>query len=299
MCLAVDAVNIDQRQSRSCKGPAQSVSLVLVWQIFRSLARHLLLFSFRVVRFCMVPTFGSLFAGIGGFDLGFERAGMKCAWQVENDPYAIRVLEKHWPEVRRCKDVREFPPMPSREWEVDIICGGFPCQDISVAGKGQGLSGPQSSLWFEFLRTIRVLRPKIAVIENVAAILVRGIDELLVGLAKSGYDAEWDVLPAYSFGAAHERERVFIIAYSQSERGIKNVRDGSCFGAGAGAISGFMDCHVHCLEELEQRLGECSVLRETDGIPCRVDRLEGLGNAVVPQVAEYIGKQLMKIVRPE
>ena len=88
-------------------------------------------------------TFGSLFAGIGGFDLGLERAGMACAWQVEREPYAARVLEKHWPNVRRHDDVCTFPPEEGN-WAVDLICGGFPCQDISVAGKGQALpvSGP-------------------------------------------------------------------------------------------------------------------------------------------------------------
>src|SRR5687767_562507 len=111
-------------------------------------------------------TFGSLFAGIGGFDLGFERAGMRCEWQVEIDPYCRRVLAKHWPDVRRWDDVRTFPP--DGDWGVDVICGGFPCQDISAAGKQAGIEGERSGLWGEYERIIRVLRPRIVVVENVA-----------------------------------------------------------------------------------------------------------------------------------
>ena len=120
-------------------------------------------------------TFGSLFAGIGGFDLGLERAGMRCEWQVEIDPYARAVLAKHWPEVRRWEDVRTFPPKEG-EWGVDVICGGFPCQDISVAGKGVGLAGARSGLWYEFARIIGEIRPRFVIVENVAALLTRGAD---------------------------------------------------------------------------------------------------------------------------
>ena len=114
--------------------------------------------------------FGSLFCGIGGFDLGLERAGMQCAWQVEIDPYAQKVLAKHWPDVRRHADVCTFPPEEG-DWEVDVICGGFPCQDISYAGKGAGLAGARSGLWYEFARIIGQLRPRYVVVENVAALL--------------------------------------------------------------------------------------------------------------------------------
>src|ERR1700678_4087108 len=103
-------------------------------------------------------TFGSLFCGIGGFDLGLERAGMQCKWQVEIDPYARRVLEKHWPDVRRWDDVRTFPPENWRS-QVDLICGGFPCQDISSAGLRRGITEPQSGLWAQFERIVGELRP--------------------------------------------------------------------------------------------------------------------------------------------
>ncbi len=100
--------------------------------------------------------FGSLFAGIGGFDLGLERAGMECRWQVEIDDYATKVLEKHWPDVKRYRDIRDVNDL---EW-VDLICGGFPCQDISYAGKGAGIEGARSGLWSEYARIIRLVRPR-------------------------------------------------------------------------------------------------------------------------------------------
>src|SRR4051794_35686151 len=118
-------------------------------------------------------TFGSLFAGIGGMDLGLERSGMTCSWQVEIDPFARKVLAKHWPDVRRHDDVRTFPPEPVDGWRVDLIAGGFPCQDISVAGKGAGLDGARSGLWTEIVRTVRLLRPRFLVVENVSALLDR------------------------------------------------------------------------------------------------------------------------------
>lgn len=161
-------------------------------------------------------TFGSLFSGIGGFDLGFERAGLRCAWQVEIDPFCQRVLAKHWPEVPRHGDIKTFPP--EGDWSVDIICGGFPCQDISNAGKREGIDGERSGLWSDMLRVIRVVRPRYVVVENVAALASRGLDRVLGDLAASGFDAEWEVLPAAAFGAPHIRERVFILAYSKHGR---------------------------------------------------------------------------------
>src|SRR3990167_10224394 len=118
-------------------------------------------------------THGSLFSGIGGFDLGFERVGIKTIWQVECEPYCLKVLEQHWPNVRRYTDVRTFlNESPKRP---DILSGGFPCQDISVAGKGAGIvEGTRSGLWSHFHRAISVLRPKFVVVENVSALLFRG-----------------------------------------------------------------------------------------------------------------------------
>jgi DNA (cytosine-5)-methyltransferase 1 len=172
--------------------------------------------------------FGSLFCGIGGFDLGLERAGMQCAWQVEIDPYAQKVLAKHWPDVRRHADVCTFPPEEGN-WEVDVICGGFPCQDISYAGKGAGLAGARSGLWYEFARIIGDLRPRYVIVENVSALLTRGMGEVLGTLASLGYDAEWHVIPASAVGAPHRRDRVWIVAYADGRqvRGFNaDTRDG-------------------------------------------------------------------------
>lgn len=155
-------------------------------------------------------TFGSLFAGIGGFDLGFERAGFECRWQVEIDDYATKILEKHWPKVHRQRDIRECNS--GNLERVDCIIGGFPCQDISYAGRGAGLAGERSGLFFEAVRLVRELQPRAVVLENVAALLTRGLDRVLGTLAEIGYDAQWHCIPAAAVGAPHIRDRVFIIA---------------------------------------------------------------------------------------
>ena len=166
-------------------------------------------------------TFGSLFAGIGGFDLGFERAGLECRWQVEIDDYAVRVLEKHWPKVKRWRDVRTFPsPFRNpRQWEVDVICGGFPCQDISSNNQyKRGINGEQSNLFHQVVRIIRILRPRVVVLENVADLLVRGLDVVLGELAACGFDARWECFPAAAIGNPQRRWRTFVIAYADGER---------------------------------------------------------------------------------
>ena len=162
----------------------------------------------------MKLTFGSLFAGIGGFDLGFERVGFECRWQVEIDNYATKILEKHWPQVHRERDIRECNAANLER--VDCIIGGFPCQDISYAGRGAGLDGERSGLFFEAIRLVRELQPRAIVLENVAALLTRGLDRVLGTLAEIGYDAEWHCIPAAAVGAPHIRDRVFVI-------GIRNM----------------------------------------------------------------------------
>lgn len=157
---------------------------------------------------------GSLFSGIGGFDLGFERAGMRVAWQAECDARALRVLELQWPDVRRYEDVRET----GRGCEpVDVVCGGFPCQDVSVAGRRAGLAGERSGLWFEFHRVLEELRPGWVVVENVPGLLSsnRGRDfaTVLRGLVQLGYSVVWRVLDAQYFGVPQRRRRVFIVGH--------------------------------------------------------------------------------------
>lgn len=160
-------------------------------------------------------TFGSLFSGIGGLDLALEAFGHTPVWQAECDPHARAVLRHHWPAVRCFEDVREIDaqaPPP------EIICGGFPCQDISLAGAGAGIDGPKSGLWSEFARIVRVLRPGIVFVENVAALLGRGLDRVLGDLAALGFNAEWETFLASDVGAPHRRDRLFLLAYSDRER---------------------------------------------------------------------------------
>jgi len=262
----------------------------------------------------MTPTFGSLFAGIGGFDLGFERAGFRCAWQVEIDPFCQRVLAKHWPHVRRWDDVRTFPQGDPEEWRVDVVCGGFPCQDISVAGRGAGIGGERSGLWSEMARVVRVVRPRIVVVENVAALLHRDLGRVLGDLAACGYDAEWDCIPASAVGAPHRRDRVFVVAHAVRRGGGWAVakREGPSHGlqgdaCGHGEAGQVADSVGHRLERLFQAGPEAGatlrggggwwateprVGRVVDGVPSRVDRLRGLGNAVVPQVAEWLARRV-------
>ncbi len=223
-------------------------------------------------------TFGSLFSGIGGMDLGLERAGWECRWQVEIDPYCSRVLAKHWPDVPRYGDIRtvtgdELAP-------VDLIAGGFPCQDISDAGKRVGIDGERSSLWGDMARIVGVVRPRFVLVENVSALLDRGMGRVLGDLAALRFDAEWSVLSACSMGASHTRERVFIVAYAPAE----------CLGWQWGRIEraevGDRQRDVpHWPDQPEPD-------RVADGVPRRVDRNCSLGNAVVPQVAEYIGHRI-------
>ena len=157
---------------------------------------------------------GSLFSGIGGLELGLERAGLgRVVWQVEQDNYCRQVLAKHWPDAVRFEDVRSAGAGGLEP--VDLICGGFPCQDLSVAGSGEGLDGDRSGLWFEYARIIRELLPRFVVVENVPALTFRGLDRVLGSLAGLGYSARWGVLSAQDVGAPHLRRRLFIVAWRE------------------------------------------------------------------------------------
>ena len=157
---------------------------------------------------------GSLFAGIGGFDLGLAWAGYDIAWQVEEDEWCRKVLAKHWPDVARFTDVRDCG-LHNLE-PVDVICGGFPCQDISLAGRQAGLDGERSSLWWEMRRIVGELRPPYVIVENVPNLFIRGFDRVLGSLSEIGYDAEWGVISANDVGAPHLRQRLWIVAYPAS-----------------------------------------------------------------------------------
>lgn len=156
---------------------------------------------------------GSLFSGIGGLELGLERAGVgRTVWHCERDSFARSVLAQHWPDVPRFKDVCELG-VTVEVPEVDVMCGGFPCQGISIAGKGGGLDDERSGLWREFARIIGDARPRYVVLENSPAITSRGLGTVLGDLASRGYDAWWDCIPAAAVGAPHRRDRWFCIAW--------------------------------------------------------------------------------------
>jgi DNA (cytosine-5)-methyltransferase 1 len=251
---------------------------------------------------------------------------MEVVWQCEIDPYAQRVLAKHWPSVRRWEDVRTFPP--AGDWSCDLVCGGFPCQDISNAGRRAGIDGERSGLWGEFARVLRVVRPRYALVENSAALLNRGMGRVLSDLAECGYDAEWDCLPAAAFGALHIRNRVFLLAYPNGQRlfewryrtvGREQCSEGAEEAARLAAWRGDPDgCELtpDVYNAMRRRYGspeeavfagrgsielsdwwscEPAVGRVAYGVPSRVDRVRCLGNAVVPQVVEWIGRRILAV----
>jgi DNA (cytosine-5)-methyltransferase 1 len=225
-------------------------------------------------------TLGSLFSGIGGFDLGLERAGFRVRWQVEIDPWCRSVLAKHWPGVTRYADVSTVGDDLET---VDCICGGFPCQPVSVAG-AMLAEADERWLWPDFARVVRVVRPRVVIVENVPGLLVRGFDDVVRDLAACGYDAEWDCLPAAAFGAPHLRWRLFVVAYPAGARPQVGERifDGGTWTHTAASTHRWW-------------LTEPGMDRVADGISGRVDRIRALGNAVVPQVAEAIGRRVLEL----
>lgn len=272
-------------------------------------------------------TVGSLFSGIGGIDLGLERAGMTVKWHSEIDPYACRVLKKHWPKVPNLGDITTV------NWEnvpyVDVIAGGYPCQPFSLAGRRNG-ENDLRHLWPYFRKAISVLRPQYALLENVRGHLTLGGLSVIEDLAAIGYDCEWRIISAASVGANHRRDRLIIVAYSRPQFGgfvaygndsgshdeicprrdairhgsanvaDTNVRQTGGWHGGNAANRGPVFGRDNYLRGTQGYAGrewwqtEPAVGRVADGIPARVDRLRGLGNAVVPQVAEVVGRLIME-----
>ena len=314
-------------------------------------------------------TVGSLFSGIGGLDLGLERAGMKVIWQSEIDPYCNKVLKKHWPEVPNYGNIKEI------DWRAiprpDVICGGYPCQPFSTAGKRRGTDDPRH-LWPWVRTAISELRPRYAILENVRGHISMGGLQVIGELAEVGYDAEWRVVSAAGLGAPHRRDRIIIVAYPANQRQQSGQKESkSQFGRRGNyeaehKRSATNNQRMATAEDMAYPEGECSngrqprsditqsaekglqkqvgtsstnvaypegsasgstqphdlrariwkttklrksdsatrtnsdwwetepnVGRVADGVSARVDRLRGLGNAVVPQVAEYIGRLVM------
>lgn len=270
-------------------------------------------------------TVGSLFSGIGGIDLGLQQAGMEIKWQCEKDPWCRNILAKHWPEVPKYEDVTTLDPQAVEY--VDVLAGGFPCQDLSVAGKRAGLrEGTRSGLWLEFARLIRGIRPKYVLVENVPGLLANhALGRVLGDLAECGYDAEWDCLSAAAFGAHHRRDRIWIVGintYSNYEctvgtsQKFQQIATTSGNSQRQGANEEILHTNSDRLETAtndrqvcQQRnpiianngikrmpMWDASPPSSTelcgipDGLPNRVHRLRGLGNAVVPQIVEWLGR---------
>jgi DNA (cytosine-5)-methyltransferase 1 len=273
-----------------------------------------------------------LFSGIGGFSLGLERTdGFETVAFCEIEEYPRKVLAKHWPDVPIYEDVRNVnaKQLLADGITVDVVTGGFPCQDLSTAGKQAGIEAERSGLWSELCRIIGEVQPKYAIVENVANLLSgpseqRGgwFGRVLGDLASIGYDAEWHCIPASAVGAPHRRDRVWIIAYPKGKRQseareiqyrgdqeriscggktgiftdnlkerIQRCQSGSLSGGGA-----FSWCqNVRRAEELRGRsdIPEPLFCGSRDGVPNWVDRLEGCGNAVVPQIPELIGYAIL------
>jgi len=240
-------------------------------------------------------TIGSLFSGIGGLELGLERAGLgPVKWQVEIDPYCRAVLAKHWPNVERFDDVRKVGAGCLAP--VDLICGGFPCQDVSVAGEGAGLAGSRSGLWREFARLAGDLRPHFVVVENVGGLVQRGLIDVLGDLAEIGMDAIWFPLSASDVGAPHERLRIFVVAYRLGER-VEGPIEGDGSGEAEWSVPSPWGSYGegHLRHVADSPFDGCcgvppSLLRRMDAWPTDlVDRIRAVGNCVVPQVAEVVG----------
>lgn len=241
-----------------------------------------------------------LFSGIGGFSLGLERTGgFETVAFCEIDPFCQRVLAKHWPEVPIYDDVERLSANRLRDDRIggiDVICGGFPCQDISFAGGGLGLDGQRSGLWREIVRLIGELRPQYALVENVAALLARGMDTVCGDLADCGYDAEWSVVSACALGAPHMRRRVFILAYPNSVDGRPRVRHTPSLESRAvQAVNDFTGSRARWRARMED---PSALYRGADGVPDRVDRNRAIGNAVAPEVIEMIGRLILEASGP-
>lgn len=275
-----------------------------------------------------------LFSGIGGFSLGLEwTRRFKTVAFCENDLSCHKILNKHWKTIPIYSDIKEltFEKLKKDKIsKIDIITGGFPCQDISQAGKKKGIKASRSGLWTEMCRLIDEIQPRYAIVENVGALLVRGMECVLEDLVKIGYDAEWHCIPASAIGAPHQRDRVWIIAYSNGstmrdtgrsliERGVARIMDNGkkeLMAETRKVSNSKRKCRdVRKVEKSLQREAsekrifdsiyskrfaswgriESRICRVADGIPNRMDRLRQLGNSVVPQIPYLIGMSIIEM----
>ena len=245
-----------------------------------------------------------LFHGIGGFALGAYWAGMKFKNHYCSDiePYTQELYKLRFPESIQLGDITKIKTedLPDGEW---IITGGFPCQDISIAGKGAGLDGKKSGLWFDYARIIGNLRPRYAIMENVGELIRRGMEQVLGSLAEVGYNAEWGNIPASSIGACHKRERYWIIAYPTGKRWNSMVKEieNECSGINTKMFDEVQRCFIASNMDVEPDFSQAvnNIHRNDDGLPEGMDRFKGLGNAIVPQIAELLFKRIKYLLESE
>ena len=226
------------------------------------------------------------FSGIGGFSLAAERivGGFETIQFVECEPYAQKILKKHWPNVPIHDDIRTYKPEP---YSARVVCGGFPCTDISIAGEGLGITKEtRSGLFYELMRVICLVRPDFVILENVAAILTNGLGIVLGELAEAGFDCEWACIPASALGACHRRDRWWLVgklANSNSkgmERRVEPINQEM-----QKTRLAWQSDTPHLSPEWRSYVSEPVLRRGDDGLSKRMDRLRCLGNSVLPQVA--------------
>lgn len=228
-------------------------------------------------------THGSLFSGIGGFEKGAEKAGIETIWNCEYEKYNRKRLSKHWPETKQFTDIRTM----QNPRYVDIVSGGFPCQDISVAGKMEGITGNRSGLWSEMFRLCGEIRPKYIIIENSPALTVRGFEKILCDISKIGYNAQWQCISNLSFGYPHKRERIYVIAYSNKIGSQSDIcKNGSTYSIFRKWASNKMHGYSSAKRILE--MPTCSNIRNDDGFRDWTHRVASIGNSVNPTVAYYL-----------
>lgn len=230
-----------------------------------------------------------LFSGIGGFSLGLERTGgFKTVAFCEIEEYPRRVLAKHWPGVPIHRDVREL--RAEHVGAIDVICGGYPCQPFSVAGDRRGQADDRH-LWPEMARLVAECRPAWLIGENVAGHIDMGLDDVLSDLEAMHYAARAFVIPACAVGAPHERTRLWIVAHSDGLRSQRRTIT-SCVGQGGSERSEQSARLVPSSFWLD--ISEAGLRGEDDGLPSKLHRLRALGNAVVPQIPEIIGRAILE-----
>jgi DNA (cytosine-5)-methyltransferase 1 len=234
-----------------------------------------------------------LFSGIGSFSIGLERAGFRTIGFCEIDPFCRKVLAKHWPDVPCHDDVRTLDYVIS---DVDAICAGFPCQDASIGqtqwGARVGIDGERTGLWREVKRLAAHLRPGVIVLENVPGLLSAGFGRVLGDLAEIGYDAEWRCIPASKAGLPHRRDRLWIVAYPRGSRLSGYLQGPSVLESAEQALPELGDEAARAWRRLDDALDG---LRSGDGsiVAAHRCRVKALGNSVIPQIPEAIGRAIM------